>query len=319
MNTSNGLIKFLGIIGVVVIAVAVGVMLFSCNKTVKDDKAATQYTQFCASENYVNFSNNLTNEYSTVSPSGLQTFVESIQSSNPTLYSQYHMTTLVCVAQWQITSGLINQTVYGGKKSDLDALSSLLSSYSDKMSSTLEAVKVFNQDKSTASNEILQNESLLIVKRLNEQNKALVQLNNVLLNCVVSSNYPSITVARGDLKIALLNGLYHQSVVLHNATDAYINNSDAENDNDAIVANAKTTINAYKFVANRKFVYKDINSTNGSEIEDFLSAYKNTKNVDDMLSDKDPATYISKISDEKQKTALTSIWTFFTKLANGGV
>lgn len=321
MKSSNNAIKLLSIIGIVVIAIAIGVVVFSCNQTIKDNKTAVKFAELSASTNYATLTANVTNEYSTVAPSALQTFIESKQSTEPTLYTRYYMATLSYTIQWQMAQSLINQTAYGGKKAESDNMTSLLNLYSDKMSSTLEAIEVFNQDKNsgTVSDEILKNESILIIKRLSEQNKILVSLNKVLLNFVISNNYASERVAKGDLIIALLNGAYRQGTVLQNAVDAYIKDQTIENQNDLITSNARIVIEAYKYAQNRKFVYGSINTSNGSQVEDFLTLYKNTKNVDDMLSSESPTKYISEVKDANQKTALNNIWTFFTKLAQGGV
>ena len=317
----NNIFKVLGIVGFVVIAVAVGFVLFSCNNVVKDSKIAVNYAKLTAGDDYTYFDKNVTNAYSTTPPSDLQTYIESLQTTAPTLYTRYIMATLSYTAQWSITQNLINQTAFGGKRIDIDYIASMLDSYLDKMQSTIEAIRIFNLDKQTGgvNDTALQNECVLIIKRLDMQVGDLLNLNKRLLDCVASSNFDTPTQARGDLRIALANGLYRQGVVLANATSAYIKDQTIQNQNDKVIANATITLNAFRYAANRKFVYADINTTNGSEVEDFLATYKSVAKADEMLSKVDPVDYINKTTDTNLKAKLTSIWTFFTKLANGGV
>ena len=230
------------------------------------------------------------------------------------------MVTMVNTSQLKITTALINKTVYGGKNGEVDAIISAMQSYFDKMSSAIEAIRVFNQDKTngTATTQTLQNECEMIIKRVNAQNSSLVQLNKQLLNFVINNNYSSSQKAYADLKVAMLNGVYRQSAVLHNATDKFINETPTTNPNANALDNTKITLDAYICAQNRKFVYNNINTSSGTQTEDFLTLCQNTKNVNDMLSSDNPTTYIAQVKDTTQKDALNSIWNYFVKLAQGG-
>ncbi|MBQ7602872.1 MAG: hypothetical protein IJU58_01840 [Clostridia bacterium] len=312
--------KVVGIVAAVAIVLALSVALITCNHVTKDDRAATNYATLSTTEKNTEFSNNLTNEYSTIAPSQLQSFIDSLQTTAPTVYQKYYMVSTVNTSQLKITTALINKTIYGGKNGEVDSIISAMQSYFDKMSSTIEAIRVFNQDKTngTATNQTLQNECELIIKRVNAQNASLLQLNKYLLDFAISNNYASSQMAYGDLKIALLNGLYRQSVVLHNALDKFINDNTTQNPNANAFDNTKIALNAFICAQNRKFVYNNINSSSGTQTEDFLALCQNTKNVNDMLSSDNPTTYIEQTTNTAQKDALNSIWNYFVKLAQGG-
>ena len=312
-SMGSKLIKILGILVLVAAVVGVGFLIFGGGGKVVDNGAATKSIEITSSSNYKSFDSNIKSDYNSTATSDLTNYVESIKGTDLTLYTNFNNAHLSYMSQWSIVNSLINDTAFGAKKGDIDAVKNGLEAYQQNLKNTLSAINVFNQDMQNGASDVtLKAEVKTIISRLNTQNNQLLSVNEKLVNSAIDSlgGYQNIT---NDLKVVLNNYLYYQTQNFQRAVSKIITEADTtpiQNQTDDV----KTALKASLLALNNNYVYADINNLTTISVEDFLTTYKGANKVADFVKAADKTKFLSEVKDEEQKAKLNTVWQFVKEL-----
>lgn len=311
-------------VALVVVIVAMLVVVFTNqNKNIQGDiNIAQKNYDILNSDDYKNLEENISSDLSASDTSAVNTYAQSLQTSDSALSKAYSMLHLQYSMQWTMAQALTNDTVFGGNQKSLQKIESCFDAYATKLSATMEAVAIFNIDSalSTTTSSTKLAEFKKIMQCLIDQTTTLITLNDNMLEVVKQNNYTeqaSNGIPR-DLKIMFLQMFNAQGNILQNAVVEVCKDDVVKDVNQTTYSDAQLLLNAYKNADSANFVYATINENiTDCTVEGFVSAFNlNIAEVNAWLNSTDKSAYVTTLSDEnKNKQSIMVLNLFLTKLA----
>lgn len=325
VNKKTILKVFLVVVLVAVILIS-AVAIFKTTNEGNNKQVANATVELFDSQNSQNLNKSITNNLKQVpSITYFSDFEEEIKTTNPVLYNKCRLTHLQHIIQSTLLKDLSVYSAFGSRDGKLKDINSKLKTYSAKLAKTYEAVAFFNQDYviETTSQSSKEAEILRVAELLNQQNKVLIEANNMLIDYVIQYGFSDTAVAKSDFRIVLASALTRQSEELQNQINKLFDENEMGSSIETVYSDTEYVLKAYAVADRNSFVYRTIdliiNETSLPTSESFIKFYNTTNLVDEMFKSDNITMFILKVDDTEIKQSLEQIWNFVVKLSAGGL